>query len=466
MSSLAKRSSSSSASENPPKENPVPRPPNAAKARVPLGDAGNRRHVLGDITNQKTGSRNSASSSSLVRCSNKIGQSKKSQKPALSRNWNLGILDSGLPPKPNPKSNSLVPYEDIKLPQRDDNLLSSSPISSLDASPTQSDQVSVSLDHSISTCESPKVEYMVDATVSLPEYAESSETDLGEDDMIVNIDSNLVDPQLCGAFASDIYEHLRSLEVKKRPALDYMERIQLNINASMRSILIDWLVEVAEEYRLLPETLYLAVNYVDRYLSGNAMTKQNLQLLGISCMMIAAKYEEVFVPLVEDFCYITDNTYLKNELLEMESSVLNYLKFELTTPTAKCFLRRFVRAAQGKKEVPSLLFECLASYLTELSLLDYAMLRYAPSLVAASAVFLAQYILHPATRPWNATLEHYTSYRAKHLEACVKKLLQLCHESPSEADVVAVRKKYSQHKFKFAAKKFCPASLPQELFLC
>ncbi|XP_013591665.1 PREDICTED: cyclin-A1-2 isoform X2 [Brassica oleracea var. oleracea] len=252
--------------------------------------------------------------------------------------------------------------------------------------------------------------------------------------------------------------------VKKRPAFDYMERVQSNINASMRTILIDWLVEVAEEYRLLPETLYLAVNCLDRYLSGNVITKQNLQLLGVSCMMIASKYEEVCVPQVESFCYITDNTYSRNELLEMESSVLNYLKFELTTPTAKCFLRRFVRAAKGKKEVTSLLFESLASYLSELSLLDYAMLRYAPSLVAASAVFLAQCILHPSRKPWSSTLEHYTSYRAKHLEGCVKNLLQLCHESPS-ADVVAVRKKYSQDKYKFAAKKFCPTSLPQELFL-
>lgn len=313
------------------------------------------------------------------------------------------------PPKPIAKSNLLVPYEDIELNQG---------------------------------------------------------SDLGndDDDEVDDIDSNLVDPQLCGAFACDIYEHLRSSEVKKRPAFDYMERVQSNINASMRTILIDWLVEVAEEYRLLPETLYLAVNCLDRYLSGNVITKQNLQLLGVSCMLIASKYEEVCVPQVESFCYITDNTYSRNELLEMESSVLNYLKFELTTPTAKCFLRRFVRAAQGKKEVSSLLFESIASYFSELSLLDYAMLRYAPSLVAASAVFLAQCILHPSRKPWSSTLEHYTSYRAKHLEACVKNLLQLCHESPS-SDVVAVRKKYSQDKYKFAAKKFCPTSLPQELFL-
>ncbi|XP_010416680.1 PREDICTED: cyclin-A1-2-like [Camelina sativa] len=454
--------SSSSSSRKQSQENPIPRP-NLAKTRTSsLRDVGNRRVPLGDITNQKPGSKNSSSSSTLVHCSNKIGQSKKAPKPALSRNWNLGILDCGLPPKSIAKSNVIVPCEDTELPQIDDNLLSSSPpLSSLEASSTQSDQLRSTHD----SLESPKVEYMVESSTVLPEYAESSNTDFGNDDKIVNIDSNLMDPQLCGAFASDIYQHLRVAELEKRPALDYMERIQPNINASMRSILIDWLVEVAEEYRLSSETLYLAVNYVDRYLTGSVITKQNLQLLGVACMMIAAKYEEVCVPQVEDFCYITDNTYSRNELLEMESSVLNYLKFELTTPTAKCFLRRFLRAAQGGKEVPSLLSECLACYLTELSLLDYAMLRYTPSLVAASAVFLTQHVLHPSRKPWNATLEHYTSYKATHMEACVKDLLQLCHGNPS-TDVVAVRKKYSQHNYKFAAKKLCPTSLPQELFLC
>ncbi|XP_010429845.1 PREDICTED: cyclin-A1-2-like [Camelina sativa] len=439
-------------------ENPIPRP-NLAKTRTSsLRDVSNRRAPLGDITNQKPGSKISTSSSTLVHCSNKIGQLKKPPKPTLSRNWNCG-----LPPKPIAKSNVIVPCEDTELPQIDVNLLSSSPpLSSLDASPTQSDQLRSTHD----SLESPKVEYMVESsTIALPEYAESSNSDFGNDDKIVNIDSNLMDPQLCGVFASDIYQHLRVSELEKRPALDYMERIQPNINASMRSILIDWLLEVAEEYRLSSETLFLAVNYVDRYLTGIVITKQNLQLLGVACMMIASKYEEVCVPQVEDFCYITDNTYLKNELLEMESSVLNYLKFELTTPTANCFLRRFLRAAQGGKEVPSLLSEYLACYLTELSLLDYAMLRYTPSLVAASAVFLTQHILHPSRKPWNATLEHYTSYKATHMEACVKDLLQLCHGNPS-SDVVAVRKKYSQHNYKFAAKKLCPTSLPQELFLC
>ncbi|GFP89208.1 cyclin-a1-1 [Phtheirospermum japonicum] len=74
----------------------------------------------------------------------------------------------------------------------------------------------------------------------------------------------------------------------KRPATNFMEMVQKDINASMRAILIDWLVEVVKEYRLVPDTLYLTVNYIDRYLSRNLMDRQRLQLLGVACMMIAS----------------------------------------------------------------------------------------------------------------------------------------------------------------------------------
>ncbi|KAL0743333.1 hypothetical protein Bca4012_084846 [Brassica carinata] len=408
MSSTAKRTSSSS-SVNQSKENPVSLP-----------NVVNRPNPLGDITNQKSGDLVNFFSSfpprKLV-----LGFIAEPMICKLLQLLNVHCskkITQSKPPKPIAKPNLLL-EEDI---------------------------------------ESSQGSSFFDAV-----------SDLGDDG---DIDSNLVeDPQLCGAFACDIYEHLRLSEAKKRPAVDYMERVQPNINATMRTILIDWLVEVAEEFSLSPETLYLAVNCLDRYLSGNVITKANLQLLGVSCLMISEKYYDggVRVPRrVESFVYMTDDTYSRNELLEMESSVLSYLKFELTTPTAECFLSRFVRAAaQGEREdvipLPSLLFESLASYLCELSLLGYAMLRYAPSLVAASAVFLARCILHPLGKPWSSTLERYTRYRGKDLEACVKNLLQLCHESPS-AHCVAVREKYSKDKYECAAKQFYPTSLPQELF--
>ncbi|KAL0796218.1 hypothetical protein Bca101_067595 [Brassica carinata] len=99
-------------------------------------------------------------------------------------------------------------------------------------------------------------------------------------DKVVIIDNNDADPQLVATFACDIYKLLRAAETKKRPATDFMERVQKDVNSTMRRILVDWLVEVSEEYRLVPETLYLTVNYIDRYLSGNVISRQKLQLLG------------------------------------------------------------------------------------------------------------------------------------------------------------------------------------------
>ena len=84
---------------------------------------------------------------------------------------------------------------------------------------------------------------------------------------------------------------------------------QVDINHSMRSILVDWLVEVAEEYKLLPQTLYLTVNYIDRFLSVMSVRREKLQLVGTACMLIASKFEEIYPPEVSEFVYITDDTY-------------------------------------------------------------------------------------------------------------------------------------------------------------
>ncbi|PWZ10586.1 Cyclin-A1-1 [Zea mays] len=329
---------------------------------------------------------------------------------------------------------------------------------------------SVSTDETMSTCDSmksPDFEYIDNGGCSMlaslqrraDEHLRTSEDrDVEENkwkkngpapmeiDSICEVDSNFEDPQLCAALASDIYMHLREAEMKKRPSTDFMETIQKDVNPSMRAILIDWLVEVAEEYRLAPDTLYLTVNYIDRYLSGNEINRQRLQLLGVACMLIAAKYEEICAPQVEEFCYITDNTYFRDE-------------------------------------DPALHLEFLANYIAELSLLEYSLLSYPPSLIAASAIFLARFVLQPTKYPWllpdendtvlvadtryiwkqNSTLAHYTQYKPSELSECVKALHRLSSVGPG-SNLPAIREKYSQHKYKFVAKKQCPPQIPAEFF--
>ena len=102
--------------------------------------------------------------------------------------------------------------------------------------------------------------------------------------------------------------------------------VQADINPSMRSILIDWLVEVAEEYKLASETLYLCTNYLDRYLSRKIVNRSQLQLLGIVCMLIASKFEEIYAPAVDEFVYISDNTYSKDEVILISKMIsLNFI---------------------------------------------------------------------------------------------------------------------------------------------
>lgn len=78
------------------------------------------------------------------------------------------------------------------------------------------------------------------------------------------------------------------MDMNKRSSPSYMGRVQNDISPNMRGILVDWLVEVAEEYQLVTDTLFLTVSYIDRYLSSYAISRNKLQLLGVACMLVAS----------------------------------------------------------------------------------------------------------------------------------------------------------------------------------
>lgn len=273
------------------------------------------------------------------------------------------------------------------------------------------------------------------------------------------------DPQMCRAYVSDVYEYLHHMEKesKRRPLPDYIEKVQKGVTVTMRGVLVDWLVEAAEEYKLGPDTLYLTISYIDRFLSLNAVSRQRLQLLGVASMLIASKYEEIKPPHVDDLCYITDNTYTKEQVVMMEADVLNSLNFEMGNPTVKTFLRRFVNVAQETFKTPDLKLEFLAYYLSELSLLDYAFVKFLPSLVAASVIFLSRFTLQPKLRPWCSRLQCYSGYKPSDLKECVL-IMQDLQLSKRESALQAVREKYKQHKFKCVATLSSNPEIPASYF--
>jgi len=254
---------------------------------------------------------------------------------------------------------------------------------------------------------------------------------------MANVDSNACAKE----YTSDIFAHLQDVEKRYMPDARYMETVQSDVNSAMRGILVDWLVEVADEYKLSSETLFLTVAYVDRCLGVCMVARTQLQLVGITCMLIASKYEEIYAPQVDEFCYITDNTYSREHVLSMERMVLNALDFELTHPTSKTFLRRCFWAFNNTDTK----VEFLASFLAELALLEYRLLRFLPSTVAAAAIHLSLLTLRIGSDV--ASVVQNATAHSEDLKGCIVEL-HACHVSSQKSSLSAVREKYAQTRFK------------------
>ncbi|WAR00193.1 CCNB-like protein [Mya arenaria] len=191
---------------------------------------------------------------------------------------------------------------------------------------------------------------------------------------VQDIDANdKENPQLVSEYVNEIYEYMRMLE---------------EITGKMRAILIDWLCQVHHRFHLLQETLYLTVSIIDRFLQERPVSKNKLQLVGVTSMLIASKYEEMYAPEVADFVYITDNAYTKKEILEMEQTIIRALNFSFGKPLCLHFLRRNSKAGQVDASKHT-----LAKYLMELTIVEYDMVQYLPSQIAAASLCLSMKLL-------------------------------------------------------------------------
>lgn len=210
---------------------------------------------------------------------------------------------------------------------------------------------------------------------------------------VKNLDEeDLDDPLMVAEYANDIFEYLRDLECNSVPNPQYMSH-QDDLEWKTRGILIDWLVEVHTRFHLLPETLFLAVNIIDRFLSEKVVQLDRLQLVGITAMFIASKYEEVLSPHIANFRHVADDGFSEAEILSAERFVLQTLNYDLSYPNPMNFLRRISKA--DNYDIQS---RTIGKYLMEISLLDHRFMAYRPSHIAAAAMYLARLILDRG--PW------------------------------------------------------------------
>ncbi|CAA94384.1 G2/mitotic-specific cyclin-B1 [Caenorhabditis elegans] len=264
---------------------------------------------------------------------------------------------------------------------------------------------------------------------------------------------NLQDAETkCLAMADDIYKYLVHHEKKYLLEECFMEGGEPT--PKMRRILVDWLVQVHVRFHLTPETLHLTVFILDRMLQKKVTSKADLQLLGISAMFVASKFEEVYLPDIHDYEFITENTYSKKQILAMEQTILNSLNFDLSCPSSLVFLRCLSRILSENDASPIDNQAFCYTYniskcLGELALLDSVMASTPRSHIASASMIIALEV-HPVD---GIEAENAVSVICKQLgaskkviEDAVALLAEVSYKNFKQGKLVAIKNKYQSSK--------------------
>ncbi|KAL6068479.1 G2/mitotic-specific cyclin [Balamuthia mandrillaris] len=314
--------------------------------------------------------------------------------------------------------------------------------------------------------EEEKEEEATELKVKEGEELEEEENEEDDDDCILEgehcIEGTDEEVFHCLRHVDDIMDYLFERETVNRPKANYMD-LQKDINARMRGELIDWyiaflfpfiylffvtffscyfsyilpfslfkkktlsshlhsrMVNVCQQLTILPETTFLAVHLLDTFLSRKQVALSKLQLVGVTALFIASKFEDQDCPLVDDWVYISANSFARKDLVRAEKALLTTLDWDLSYPSPLDFLRRFSKAARSDSRVHS-----LAKYLVELSLPIYAMLQWRPSQVAAASVYLARAMTRACDgveveEPlWPKRLVHHSRWTEEEILPCVR----------------------------------------------
>ena len=210
-------------------------------------------------------------------------------------------------------------------------------------------------------------------------------TDFEYDYTYFDITKLKLNPQIPKDYLNIIYHNLLSEEDRGTiPNPDYQKIIsQKEINEHMRSILIDWLIDVHYKFGFTDETLYMTVLIIDRYISYKPIQKAKFQLLGITALLLSCKHEEIVLPKIEDFIYITDNAYKKTDVFDMENDILDVLNFSLLFPSPIKFYEYLaLKFNFDKKKFLT------GKYLMESFMVDLKYVKYRASVIAAACVYI------------------------------------------------------------------------------
>ncbi|KAL4234811.1 hypothetical protein ACF0H5_006452 [Mactra antiquata] len=294
-------------------------------------------------------------------------------------------------------------------------------------------------------------------TVAIPQHVAPSDTEfspMAVDSPMVNVsffnkkpkdieDIDAVnDPLKCSDYAQDVIDYLQVIEKKNPIPKNYLANKRCDIAPGLRLMLVDWLIQVQEHQSLSQHALHLCVNMTDKFLCTNPIKPDTVQLVGITCLLLAAKYHERFPPLISDLIYLTDDTYTRDQVLKMERFILRKLDFNLNLPGPVTFLERFLMIDQCEKKD---LIQSMSMYLIDITMTDVYFVHIKPSLIAACAIYVSRELLGSKCY-WNKTFTHYTKYSEKDLIGC-SQAMKRCLAKTIKSKYVGAKTKYASDAY-------------------
>ncbi|CAF1389799.1 unnamed protein product [Adineta steineri] len=264
-------------------------------------------------------------------------------------------------------------------------------------------------------------------------------------------------------YVVDICKYWRELEQNTSIRQNFLlNRNEGTASPQNRAVLIDWLYQVHDRFKLLSDTFHMTIQLIDRYLQLVDVSKHELQLIGSTALLLACKYEEMTIPGMNDFVYVSDNAYSKEDMKEMERRIISTLSYDLGRPLSINFLRRYSKIVQATD-----IEHTLGKYLLDLTFTDHSLSHLLPSYVSACASFLSRYLfaykrLTSSTSVtllidniWpNKFMSYHTGYTYEQIRQGIEQLGQLLIGQDT-TKLRSVQKKFSQSNVFSVAQHSC-----------
>lgn len=243
-------------------------------------------------------------------------------------------------------------------------------------------------------------------------------------------------PQMVKPYKERIREFLYKRDKFQKIDYKFLSR-QNDINSKMRAILIDWLVDVSVKFKLIDITLFSTITLLDKFLKTRQVHRQNLQLLGVTCLMIVSKFEEIYPPSITDYVCVCDKAYTQDQLLDSEADVLQTLQFDLAVTPSIVFYQDLIQDIDFPEKTI-----CFGAYILEISLLDPTSRKYTNKELACGSIYLINKIFK-CGKSWTNELSRIcTGLTETKVKSCAKELYKVLSQI-STTNLTAIKRKYA-----------------------